>query len=339
MPRLSLIAGAIAVVIAIALLGIGSGFFVDALWFRQLGVLVVFRTALVAKLACFTLAFAACYAVVAAVGLAAVRYTGRSGVVQIVFRRTGNGPATLPELIAAVADRLPWRAMVLGAAAVFALLVAVGQAASWQDYLLWLYGGEFGVTDPYFGRDVGFFVFALPAYQTLVGGAMAIVVSAGVLAAAVFWLRGVLDFRRPGHLMPPAARSLLSLVLALLLLVKAAGYWIGRYELLLASYGAVFGAGYTVAHVKLPFQWILVVAALVGAGLAAANLRAQGWRLPVAAVVVVFGAAMASSILPDVFQRLRVRPDELRLERPYLEKNIAMTRSRRRSCRRTRARG
>lgn len=324
--RLTFIASAIAVVIAIALLGIGSGFFVDALWFRQLGVLLVFRTALLAKLACFTLAFASCYAVVAAIGLAAVRSTGRAGVVQIVFRRTGNGPATLPELIAPVTDRLPWRVMVLAAAAVFAVLVAVGQAASWQDYLLWLYGGEFGVKDPYFGRDVGFFVFAVPAYQTLVGGAMAIVVSAGVLAAVVFWLSGVLDFRRPGYLMPPAARSLLSLVLALFLLVKAAGYWLGRYELLLASYGAVFGAGYTVAHVKLPFQWILVAAALVGAGLAAANLRAQGWRLPVAAVVVVFGAAMASSILPDVFQRFRVRPDELRLERPYLEKNIVMTR-------------
>jgi len=198
--------------------------------------------------------------------------------------------------------------------------------ASWQTYLLWLHGGPFGVKDPYFDRDVGFFVFALPAYQTLVAGATAIVLLAGLLAAVVLGLRGALDFRRPGHLMPPAARNLLSLLLALFLLVKGAGYWIGRYELLLESYGAVFGAGYTVGHVKLPFQWILVAAALVGAGLAAANLRTQGWRLPVAAVVVVFSAAIASSILPNVFQRLRVRPDELRLERPYLEKNIAMTR-------------
>ena len=166
----------------------------------------------------------------------------------------------------------------------------------------------------------------MPAYQTLVAGATAIVLLAGLLAAVVLGLRGALDFRRPGHLMPPAARNLLSLLLALFLLVKGAGYWIGRYELLLESYGAVFGAGYTVGHVKLPFQWILVGAALVGAGLAAANLRTQGWRLPVAAVVVVFSAAIASSILPNVFQRLRVRPDELRLERPYLEKNIAMTR-------------
>ncbi len=221
MARLSLVAGAIAVVVAIALLGIGSGLFVDALWFRHLGVLVVFRTALVAKLACFTLAFAACYVVVAAVGLAAVRHDthlGRgAGRVPAHRRRSSYAPraASRP-----VADRLPWRAMVLAAAAVIAVLVAVAQMASWQTYLLWLYGGEFGVKDPFFGRDVGFFVFALPAYQTLIGGAMAIVVLAALLAAVVFWLHGALDFRRPGDVMPPAARSLLSLLLALFLLVK-----------------------------------------------------------------------------------------------------------------------
>jgi uncharacterized protein len=323
--RISLIAGAIAVVVTLALLAIGSGLFVDALWFRQLGVLTVFRTILVAKLACFGLAFAACYAVVAPVALAALRQSRGRGVVRVV-RRTGNGPITLPELLAPVADRLPWRALVLAAAAVMAALVAVGELASWQTYLLWLHGGPFGVDDPYFHQDIGFFVFALPAYQSLVGGVIAAVVLAGILAVVILWLHGTLDFRRPGYLMPPAARSLLSLLLALFLLAKGAGYWLDRYALLLESYGAVFGAGYTTVHVKLPFQWMLVAAAVVGAGLAAANMRAQGWRLPVAAVVVVFGVAIASSLVPDVFQRLRVRPDELRLERQYLASNIAMTR-------------
>lgn len=326
MARLSLVAGAIGVVVALALLGIGSGFFVDVLWFRQLEVSVVFRTALVAKLACFVLAFAACYLVVAAVGLAAVRRARPWGVVHIVSPHSGDGPVTLPDLLASFGDRLPWRALVLAAAAVIAALVAVAQMASWQTYLLWLYGGDFGVKDPHFGRDVGFFVFALPAYRTLIGGVMAIVFLSGLLAAVIFWLHGALDFRRPDHLMPPAALGLLSLLVALFLLVKAAGYWLGRYELLLEPYGAVFGAGYTVAHVKLPLQWILVAAALVGAGLAAANVRVRGLQLPVAAAALVFGSAIAASILPDVFQRLRVRPDELRLERPYLEQNIAMTR-------------
>src|SRR5262249_46749500 len=154
-------------------------------------------TVLIAKLACFTLAFAAGWAVLATVGLAAVRQTRARGVVQIV-RHRGNGPATLPELFAPIADRLPWRAIARAAAAVVAALIAAGEMANWQTYLLWLHGGSFGVNDPYFDRDVGFFVFALPAYQALVSAAMATVVLASVLAAVVLWLHGSLDFRRPG---------------------------------------------------------------------------------------------------------------------------------------------
>ncbi len=325
MARRSLIAGAIAVVAAIALLGIGSGLFVDALWFGQLGFLAVFRTALFAKLACFAGAFAVAYLVLAVVGLAAVGAAGPARVVQIV-RHPGQGPMTLPELLAPLAGRLPWRGLVLGIAALFAVVLAAAQMGYWQTYLLWLHGGPFGIDDPFFHRDVGFFVFTVPACEALLEGALAILVLAGLLTAAVLWLRGALDLRRPGAVMPPAALSVLSVLLALFLLVKAAGYWLGRYELLLESSGAVFGAGYTAAHVKLPLQWLLVAVALVGAALAVANVRTRGWRLPLAAVVLVFGTALASSFLPDVFQRLRVRPDELRLERPYLESNIAMTR-------------
>src|SRR5262249_20100342 len=102
--------------------------------------------------------------------------------------------------------------------------------------------------------------------------------------------------------------------------------WLGRYDLLLESSGAVFGVGYTAAHVKLPFQWILVATALAGAALSSSNVRVRGWQLPLGAVVLVFGTALASSFLPDLFQRFRGRPDGLRLERPYLANNIAMTR-------------
>ena len=92
MARVSLIAGAIAVLAVVLLVGIGSGLFVDALWFRQLGVLLVFRTALIAKLACFVLPFAASWVVIAAFGLAAVRQTRTAGMVQVV-RRSGDGKA------------------------------------------------------------------------------------------------------------------------------------------------------------------------------------------------------------------------------------------------------
>ncbi|MCC6765705.1 MAG: UPF0182 family protein [Deltaproteobacteria bacterium] len=308
------------------LAGAASGLFLDALWFRQLGAWVVFRTRLLAQLACFAATFVPTFALVAAVGLRAVRQVRQAGVVRVVFRRTTDGQASLPELVAPLAGRLPWRALVLGAAAVAAALAGIAQAASAGAYLLWWYGGAFGAADPVFGRDVGFFVFALPALKSMAGAATGAVVLATIVAAAVFYLHGALDVRRPDELAAPHLVGTASLLLALYLATRAVGYWLGRYDLLLAPYGAVFGAGYTVSAVKLPLQWLLVLASLAGAGLAAANVRGRDWRLAIGAVVLVLGAGLLASFLPDVFQRLRVRPDELRLERPYLAHNIAMTR-------------
>ena len=105
-------------------------------------------------------------------------------------------------------------------------LVGLAQAASWQKYLLWIHGGPFGESDPLFGRDVGFYVFSLPAYRVLVDGASAVVVLAGLVSAALFWLQGTLDLRRPGDAMPPAAVRLISALLAVFLLLKSFGYWL-----------------------------------------------------------------------------------------------------------------
>jgi uncharacterized membrane protein (UPF0182 family) len=321
------VAAAIAVLVVLGLLvlGTGSEIFVDALWFSHLGASVVFRTVLFGKIACAAVAALVVFATVAAAGLYAVANVRGRGLVRVVLRR-GNGAETLPELIAPFTDRIPWRTLVLGAAALIALLFGLGQATNWETYLLWLYGGRFGVTEPFFGRDASFYVFALPAYRAIVNAALATVVLAGLVGAAVFWLRGAIDFRRPSEPLPPEAMRFVSLVLGVFFAVKGIDYWLGRYEFLLEPYGAVFGPGYTVSHVRLPLQWLLCAAAFTAAALAAANYRIRQWQLPVTAVVLVFGTSLVGGVLPDVYQRLRVRPDELRLEHPYLQNNIDLTR-------------
>jgi uncharacterized membrane protein (UPF0182 family) len=243
------LAAALALVAVLVVLAWASGLVVDALWFREVDASIVFRTRVLAKLACFAVAFAATFGTVAAIGLFALRQVQGVGVVRVVFRDVGNGQASLPELIAPYAERLPWRWLVLGAAAVAGTMVGLAQASNWETYWLWRYGGPFGVADPYFARDVGFFIFTLPAWRALAGAAMAIVVFAAIVSAGIFWLRGAVDLRRPDALTSPAVMGMTSLVLALYLLVKAAGYWLGRYELLLEPYGAVFGAGYSDSHV------------------------------------------------------------------------------------------
>ena len=324
-PRRMLITAALVAVAGAVLLGAGSGLFVDALWFAHLGYGVVFRTTLLAKIACFA---AGALIATAVIGGTAVWVSARArehGVVRVVLRR-GNGAETLPELIAPYTERIPWQALAWAGAGVIGVLFGIAQAANWEKYLLWLSGGSFSALDPFFGRDLGFYVFSLPAYRAIVNAGLGVVVLAAVVGGAFFWLQGALDFRRPGELPPPAVVRSASLLLGVFLLVKAADFWLGRYELLLDSYGVVFGAGYTASHLRIPLQWLLVFAALGGAGLSFANFAAEGWRLPVTAVVLLFGSSLLSSMLPDVYQRLRVRPDELRLERPYLQYNIDLTR-------------
>ncbi len=320
-----LLAAALVFFVGLALIGVGSGLVVDALWFAHLGYTVVFRTVIAAKIVCFAAGAGAAFTAVAGIGLYVARCVRERGAVRVVLRR-GNGAETLPELIAPYTDRIPWRALALLAAAGIGLVFGLAQAATWEKYVLWLNGGPFGAVDPFFGRDVGFYVFSLPAYRTMVNSALALVVLAGLVGGALYWLQGAVDFRRSAEPLPPAAVRLISLLLGAFLIVKAADYWLGRYELLLAPYGAVFGVGYTGSHVRLPLQWMLCLLALVGAGLSFANGKVLGWRLPVTAVVLLFGGSLVSSLLPDLYQRLRVRPDELRLERPYLQHNIELTR-------------
>ncbi|MGH7823486.1 MAG: UPF0182 family protein, partial [Candidatus Binatia bacterium] len=248
---------AVSALVAVAILALlaltaGGRLLVDALWFQQLGYFVVFRTVLQTKVAVFLLGLLIAFPWIAGFGLAAIQE--RRGQVRVVLRREGNGAATIPELIAPIADRIPWRGLVGAASALLALFFAFGQAAAWETYLLWWRGGPFGATDPIFGRDIGFYLFAVPAYRTLVGGALAAVVLAALVAGAVFWLQGALDLRRSGGAIPEAALSLLSAVLAAAFLVKAFDYWLGRYELLLEPGGTVFGAGYTSANLRMPLQ-------------------------------------------------------------------------------------
>ena len=314
-----------AALVAVLLIGSGSGLIIDAIWFRHVGYFVVFKTVIIARLVCFAAFGLPVALAVAATGLYVARHARERGVVRVVLRR-GNGAETLPELIAPFTHRVPWRGLAIGAGALIGLLFGLGQAAGWRTYLLALQGGEFGAVEPFFGVDIGFYVFRLPAYRAVVDAALGAIVVCALVGAALFWLLGALDLRRPGEAPPPAAIRLASVLLGFFLAVKALDYFVGRYELLLDSYGAVFGAGYTVSHVKLPLQWLLIAVSASGAAAAFANWSAAGWRLPVGAVVALFATSFVSTIVPDAFQRLRVRPDELRLERPYLERNIQLTR-------------
>ena len=109
--------------------------------------------------------------------------------------------------------------------------------------------------------------------------------------------------------------------------IKAWSYVLDRYLMLYDDNGVVVGAGYTDVHVELPALWLLIVLAAVAAIVSWANVRLRTIRLVIAAPALVFGGSfLFAEAIPGLIQRFYVKPNELQLEKPYIQRNIAFTR-------------
>src|SRR5262249_15940895 len=230
-------------------------------------------------------------------------------------------------LLAYASTRIPWRWLIGAAAVVLGLLLAWLELANWDTVLRFLYQAPFGDNDPVFGHDIGFYLFSLPAYIALKTWLLGLLILSAALAGVVYWAHGDIELDKPRRRFSPPLVSHASALLGLWFVLKAWSYYLDRYLLLYSDNGVVVGAGYTDVQLRLPVLWLLIVLALLGAVAAAANLWQRTWRIPVAAVVLLFGSSfLFYGLVPAFFQRLYVRANELELESPYIARNIALTR-------------
>ena len=147
-----------------------------------------------------------------------------------------------------------------------------------------------------------------------------------LFAGAIYWVHGHIEHTAQRPSMSPAAIAHGSVLLGFFFAVKAWSYGLDRYLLLYGDNGVVVGASYTDIHVGLPVLWLLIGLSIVAAFAAWANVRVRTYRIPVAAAVLVFGGSFVlSEVIPGLFQRVFVKPTELQLERPYIQRNIALT--------------
>src|SRR5438552_4114563 len=209
-----------------------------------------------------------------------------------------------------------------------AVVAALRATAHWETVLGYVNGPPFGIKDPVFGFDLGFFVFVLPFWRLVHAWAMALVAGTVVLTVAVYVLQRSFVLTTRGPRLAGGARTHLLLLGAALLALKAVGFWLDRYEIVFSPRGLVFGASYTDVHATLPMLGALAVLAALTAVACAAQIMRPGLRLLAgagAALLVVWVVGLG--MYPAFLQRLRVAPNELEAERPYIEANIRMTRA------------
>jgi uncharacterized membrane protein (UPF0182 family) len=317
----------IAIIVFLFALGRVSSVVVDWAWFTSIGYVNVFWTAFVTKAALFAVVFTVSTLLLWANATLAVRFA--SG--PLLPGSAAFGPfapvRALPGSPGLALSPLMWRLLILAVAVVLALLIAMGESGRWDLILRFIYQAPFGRNDPLFDKDIGFYIFSLPLYVALKNWLLWILLLATLIAGAIYFVHGDISFEsRPWRFSSPAIAHGSALV-GLYFAVQAWAYELDRYLTLYDDNGVVVGAGYTDVHVELPALWLLIGFAAAAAVIAFANVWLHTYRLVIAAAVLVFGGSfLLAEVAPALFERFYVKPSELELEKPYIQRNIAFTR-------------
>jgi len=261
--------------------------------------------------------------------------------------------AAIPEVLIGTNQPLSLNSRLLGKlgiilSCVIALFISLLASSSWHDVLKFLSSVPFSQNDPIFGRDISFYVFSLPVYSFGLGLIKTVILISLIASGAIYVLRGDLNLSslfpkinlskltgKPESLISksakdqisdPKARLHIGILLALLLTTIAIGTYLSLYNLLTAQSGPVFGATFTDANIMVPLLRISVFVYGLGAVLAL-FYGISGKIAPLlGAISLTVLVGFASWIIPSIFQKLVVAPNELVKETPFIKNNIEATR-------------
>ena len=296
-----------------------SGFYADWLWFKSVNFTSTWSTVLGTKATLFVV-----------IGLITALFIMLN--VLVAYRRR---PLYVPMTLEA--DNLErYRAQIqpirrgVFVAGFLALFYFAGSSGStlWSTWLLFKNSTDFGITDPQFNMDISFFAFRLPFWQTAIGWGISTLVLAIIASVAVHYLYGGIRLQVREDRTTVAARVQLSVLLGLVVLLKAVAYWFDRYALALKDSKLITGLTYTDVNAVLPAKAILTGIAIVCALLFFANIVRRSWVLPAAGTaLLVISSVLIAGLYPAAIQTFQVKPSESSKEAEFIQRNIDATRA------------
>jgi uncharacterized membrane protein (UPF0182 family) len=211
-----------------------------------------------------------------------------------------------------------------------ALFYFAGMAGTrlWESWLLFTNATPFGVNDPQFGKDISFFMFTLPFWQSIIGWAISTLILATIAAVLVHYVYGGIRPQVRDDRTTVAARVQLSVLLGFIVAIKAVAYWLDRFALATSDEGLITGLTYTDVNAVLPAKAILTGIAALCSLLFFANIIRRSWVLPAAGVALLgISSFLISGVYPSLIQQFQVKPSESSKEAPFIQRNIENTRA------------
>ncbi len=294
-----------------------AGIYTDWLWFRQLNFEVVFFTQIVGQIVAFLIGFAL-MSVIIVVGLMSA---WRSRPVYLKMPEASPFQA-YQQLI----ENLR-RVIMIGLPILIGVFGGLLASRQWETAALWLNGSPFGVTDPQFGLDVGFFVFDLPFYSFAVGFISGGIFLAALINAGVHLIYGGIRFTGRTVEISKPARIQLAILIAAYMIVQGLSLWFDQYATA-TSPGELFtGVTYSDANAVIPGLQILALISLAVALAFIVTAVIGRWRISIIATALMVASSLVlGGLYPWIVQTFQVVPNERTLEGPYLQKNIDATR-------------
>ena len=305
--------------VLLIVLGSGATFYTDLLWFQETNFESVFTTQIWTK-ALLGLSFGLVFALVMFVNLIVVQK------ITSPYRLFTMQDQVLERYRATLQPYVRWA--VVGLSLLFGLFAGSGATAQWRNWLLFSHSERFGVSDPLFTKDIGFYIFRLPFERFVFTWAFSSLLVITLVVAAAHYFMGGIRAAPTGERVAPQVKAHLSVLLGSLVLLKAWGYRLDQYGLLYSDRGAVQGASYTDVNAQLPALRLMVIIAIVSAVLFLINIRLRGWIMPAAAIgILALTSILVGGVYPALIQRLRVTPQERLREQEFIKKNIDNTRT------------
>ena len=211
---------------------------------------------------------------------------------------------------------------------VFGLMIGLPMSSHWEEWVLFRNRQSFSIDDAQFNTDVGFYMFRLPFLESVVSWAFGALIMVVLITLVSHFLNGSIRPQDKINKMSAQSKVHISVLLAAAALLRAANYWLSRYNLTRSSRSVVEGALYTDINAQLPAINLMILVSVAVAILLLWNIRQKGWRLPALAVGLwVVVAIVAGAVYPAIVQRFVVQPSVSTRELPFISRNIEATKA------------
>jgi uncharacterized protein len=308
-------------IIVYFLLQVISNFYLDFEWFKIKDGLNIFWTLVFTKFN-VTLLFSVVFIILFFLNFLLIRILGGKGR---IFTNNILDRITLP--IFGSTRKALYVFLTIGII-ILGFIMGAGAGAYWKEYLIYFNSVPFSgfPLDPIFSKDMGFYVFSLPYYEFLYGWAMTSLVIITIFSTIFHVLNGGILFRERLDF-SLFSRVHLSILLSVIVLLFGLSYRIDAYNLLFSQRGKFFGAGYTAVNAELMAYNVCMIISFIAAALLLFNIFKKSFKLPMFVLIALIPAyIILGTIYPAVQQRFFVEPNELDMERSYIENNIKLTR-------------